>query len=77
MKIKRNDYFYSPYNVFVFINVRLFGFLKKFNMDIRGKNIVFSYFKKVLSMKSTQRGSDRMIFKSVYLDEKNSGHIAA
>ena len=44
--LKSNTIVFDPFNLFVFVNICLLVFFKKFNMDITEKNGVFSDYTK-------------------------------
>ena len=50
--LKSNTIVFDPYNLFVFVNVWLIVFFKKFNMDIWVKMVSFQIIQNVLNVKT-------------------------
>ena len=51
--LESNTIVFDPYNLFVFVNVWLLVFFKKFNMDIWVKMVSFQIIQNVLNLKTT------------------------
>ena len=57
--LKSNTIVFDPFNLFVFVNICLLVFFKKFNMDITEKMVSFQIIQNVINFKTTlvkQRG---------------------
>ena len=51
--LKSNTIVFDPFNLFVFVNICLLVFFKKFNMDIWVKTVSFQIIQNVLNVKTT------------------------
>ena len=51
--LKSNTIVFDPFNLFVFVNICLLVFFKKFNMDITEKMVSFQIIPNVINFKTT------------------------
>ena len=51
--LKSNTIVFDPFNLFVFVNICLLVFFKKFNMDVTEKMVSFQIIQNVINVKTT------------------------